>query len=149
MSKIDVSLKGVRKEYGSHVVVEEFSIDTSHGEIVCLLGPSGCGKTTTLRMVAGFISADGRLYLHRRRRRHKAPPYRRNTGMVFQAYALFPHRNVEQNIAFGLECRKLPTDVRRQRVGELLELIEMAHLRQGLPKEYREASSNELPLRAL
>lgn len=135
MSKIDVSLKSVRKEYGNHVVVDDFSIEMSHGEIVCLLGPSGCGKTTTLRMVAGFIQPTaGRIYIGGTDVTD-APPYRRNTGMVFQAYALFPHRTVEQNIAFGLECRKVSTDVRRQRVGELLELIEMPHLRHRLPRE--------------
>lgn len=135
MTEIDVSLKGVRKAYGAQVVIQDFSLDMSHGEIVCLLGPSGCGKTTMLRMVAGFVQPTAGHILVGGADVTAAPPYRRNTGMVFQAYALFPHLTVAQNIAFGLECRKLAPDVRRQRIETLLELIEMPHLRDRLPKQ--------------
>lgn len=135
MKNIDVSLKSVRKTYGDQVVVEDFSLDLAHGEIVCLLGPSGCGKTTTLRMVAGFIQPTGGHIFVGGRNVTDAPPYRRDTGMVFQSYALFPHMTVAQNIAFGLECRKMPAEARRQRVEEMLVLIEMSHLRDRLPKQ--------------
>lgn len=134
-AKVDVSLKGIRKTYGEHVAVDAFTLDMQHGEVVCLLGPSGCGKTTILRMVAGFIQpTDGRIFIDGKDIT-KAPPYRRNTGMVFQAYALFPHMTVAQNIAFGLECRRMPSDAKRKRVDQMLELIEMPHLRHRLPKE--------------
>lgn len=135
MTKFDVSLQGVRKSYGDVVVVQDFSLNLSHGEIVCLLGPSGCGKTTTLRMVAGFIQPSGGKIIVGGADVTQAPPYKRNTGMVFQAYALFPHLTVAQNVAFGIECRKLPADVKRQRVAELLDLIEMSHLHDRLPKQ--------------
>src|SRR5437016_5150135 len=135
MNDIDVSLQTVQKAYDDQLVVRDFSLDMPHGEIVCLLGPSGCGKTTTLRMVAGFIQPTaGRIFLGGREVTED-PPYRRNTGMVFQAYALFPHLTVAQNIAFGLECRKIPGDQRRQRVDEMLSLIEMSHLRDRQPRD--------------
>lgn len=134
-AKVDVSLKGIRKTYGDYVAVDDFSLDMHHGEIVCLLGPSGCGKTTTLRMVAGFIQPTGGGIFIDGRDITEAPPYRRNTGMVFQAYALFPHMSVAQNIAFGLDCRHMPGDAKRKRVDQMLELIEMTQLRHRLPKE--------------
>src|SRR5579875_3556548 len=93
------------------------------GELVALLGPSGCGKTTTLRMVAGFEApTQGRVVLGGRDVTDD-PPERRNCGMVFQHYALFPHLTVEQNVAFGLEMRRLPRSEVRRRVGEILERV--------------------------
>ncbi|MET4754480.1 ABC transporter ATP-binding protein [Bradyrhizobium sp. RT11b] len=135
MKDIVVSMKGIRKSYGNYVVVHDFSLDMIHGEIVCLLGPSGCGKTTTLRIVAGFIEPTGGRIIVNGKDVTDSPPYRRNTGMVFQAYALFPHMTVAQNVAFGLECRKMAAAARRQRVDEMLALIEMSHLRDRLPKQ--------------
>ena len=120
-----LTLTAVRKQFGQMVAVEGFDLDAERGEFVSFLGPSGCGKTTTLRMIAGFeqpssgsIVLDGTDITHR-------PPNRRNVGMVFQSYALFPNMNVADNIGFGLKVRKRPGDQIRKRVGELLELINL------------------------
>jgi putative spermidine/putrescine transport system ATP-binding protein len=118
-------LEGVQKRFGPSIAVEDFNLSAEKGEFVSFLGPSGCGKTTTLRMIAGFeqptqgsISVDGTDITHR-------PPNRRNVGMVFQSYALFPNMNVADNIGFGLRVRKRPKDQIRKRVDELLELINL------------------------
>src|SRR3954447_12046591 len=120
-------LTGIQKRFpgGASPAVEDFNLAAEKGEFVSFLGPSGCGKTTTLRMIAGFeqptsgtITVDGRDITHR-------PPNRRNVGMVFQSYALFPNMNVADNIGFGLRVRKRPKDQIRKRVDELLELINL------------------------
>src|SRR5918992_4098041 len=120
-----LELEGVRKAFGETVAVEGFDLGAEKGEFVSFLGPSGCGKTTTLRMIAGFelptagtIRIDGTDVTHR-------PPNRRNVGMVFQSYALFPNMTVSQNIGFGLRVRKKPADEIRKRVDELLALINL------------------------
>jgi putative spermidine/putrescine transport system ATP-binding protein len=120
-----LELTGIQKRFGTTVAVEDFNLAAEKGEFVSFLGPSGCGKTTTLRMIAGFevptegtISVDGKDITHR-------PPNRRNVGMVFQSYALFPNMSVADNIGFGLRVRKRPKDQIAQRVGELLELIHL------------------------
>jgi putative spermidine/putrescine transport system ATP-binding protein len=118
-----LELNGVQKYFGDFGAVEDFNLAAERGEFVSFLGPSGCGKTTTLRMIAGFerptagrIVVDGRDITDR-------PPNRRNVGMVFQAYALFPNMNVADNIGFGLKIRKRPRAEVRKRVEDLLELI--------------------------
>src|SRR5260221_457420 len=106
MARLDID--GLAKRYGDAYAVREVSLSVADGEFVVLLGPSGCGKTTTLRMVAGFIEPTaGRVSLAGTDIT-LLPPWKRNAGMVFQSYALFPHLTVAQNIAFGLEMRKLP-----------------------------------------
>src|SRR5258708_16740071 len=98
-----VELHDLAKSYGATVAVSGVSLDIAQGELVALLGPSGCGKTTTLRMIAGFIEATrGRVLIGGRDVTH-LPPYRRDTGMVFQGYALFPHMSVAEKRAFGPE----------------------------------------------
>jgi putative spermidine/putrescine transport system ATP-binding protein len=118
-------LSDVQKRFGEVVAVESFDLSAEKGEFVSFLGPSGCGKTTTLRMIAGFerptsgsISIDGRDITN-------VPPNRRNVGMVFQSYALFPNMTVADNIGFGLKVRKRPAADIKRRVGELLELINL------------------------
>jgi putative spermidine/putrescine transport system ATP-binding protein len=120
-----LELTSVRKEFGTVAAVEDFNLAAERGEFVSFLGPSGCGKTTTLRMIAGFeaptngtIVLDGKDITYR-------PPNRRNVGMVFQSYALFPNMNVADNIGFGLKVRKRPGDQIRKRVQELLELVHL------------------------
>jgi putative spermidine/putrescine transport system ATP-binding protein len=120
-----LELTEVRKQFGEFVAVEGFDLSAQAGEFVSFLGPSGCGKTTTLRMIAGFeqptsgrITIDGRDVT-------RVPPNRRNVGMVFQSYALFPNMTVAENIGFGLKVRKRPNEQIRKRVGELLELINL------------------------
>jgi putative spermidine/putrescine transport system ATP-binding protein len=120
-----LDLEGVQKQFGTTVAVEDFNLLAERGEFVSFLGPSGCGKTTTLRMIAGFelptvgtIRIDGTDVTNR-------PPNRRNVGMVFQSYALFPNMTVADNIGFGLRIkRRSKGDITKQ-VGELLELIHL------------------------
>ena len=103
-----LELEGLSKHFGPTVAVREVSLHVRDGEFVVLLGPSGCGKTTTLRMVAGFIAPTaGRVRLDGEDVTAR-PPWKRNAGMVFQSYALFPHLTVAENVAFGLEMRKVP-----------------------------------------
>jgi putative spermidine/putrescine transport system ATP-binding protein len=120
-----LELNGVQKKFAAVTAVEDFNLAAERGEFVSFLGPSGCGKTTTLRMIAGFelptagsISIDGADITYR-------PPNRRNVGMVFQSYALFPNMSVADNIGFGLKIRKRPKDQIKRRVAELLELIHL------------------------
>jgi len=120
-----LELTGIRKQFGETVAVQDFNLQAERGEFVSFLGPSGCGKTTTLRMIAGFeaptqgtITLDGADITNR-------PPNRRNIGMVFQSYALFPNMNVADNVGFGLKMRGRPRDQIKSRVAELLELIHL------------------------
>jgi putative spermidine/putrescine transport system ATP-binding protein len=118
-------LTDIQKRFGDTVAVADFNLAAERGEFVSFLGPSGCGKTTTLRMIAGFeqpttgsIQIDGRDVT-------RVSPNRRNVGMVFQSYALFPNMTVADNIGFGLKVRRRSADQVRKRVGELLELINL------------------------
>jgi putative spermidine/putrescine transport system ATP-binding protein len=120
-----LQLTDVQKQFGEFTAVENFNLDAERGEFVSFLGPSGCGKTTTLRMIAGFerptsgsIVVDGTDITYR-------PPNRRNVGMVFQSYALFPNMTVADNIGFGLRVQRAPKDKIRAKSKELLELIHL------------------------
>jgi putative spermidine/putrescine transport system ATP-binding protein len=120
-----LELTGIQKRFGQTYAVEDFNLAAEKGEFVSFLGPSGCGKTTTLRMIAGFeqptagtITINGTDITNR-------PPNRRNIGMVFQSYALFPNMTVADNIGFGLKVRKRPKDQVRARVAELLEIVNL------------------------
>jgi putative spermidine/putrescine transport system ATP-binding protein len=121
-----LELSGVRKEFaGGVVAVESFDLAAERGEFVSFLGPSGCGKTTTLRMIAGFERpTDGTIHIDGRDITN-TPPNRRNVGMVFQSYALFPNMTVAGNIAFGLNIQRRPADEIRTRIEELLRLIHL------------------------
>ncbi|HXV23074.1 MAG TPA: ABC transporter ATP-binding protein [Alphaproteobacteria bacterium] len=118
-----ITISRVVKYYGDVLAVNDVSLMVDEGEFVTLLGPSGCGKSTLLRMVAGFIEPNsGDILLHGKSV-VGVPPYRRNTSMVFQDYALFPHRTVAQNLAFGLRMRKMPRPDISARVTAMLELL--------------------------
>lgn len=120
-----LSISHVTKQFGETVVVDNFNLDVEKGEFVSFLGPSGCGKTTTLRMVAGFeIPTSGRIMLDGADITDKAPN-QRNVGMIFQSYALFPNMTVAQNIGFGLRVRRESEAVVKQRVEEMLSLINL------------------------
>ncbi|HLB62298.1 MAG TPA: ABC transporter ATP-binding protein [Actinomycetota bacterium] len=125
MPEIDVRLERVSKHFGDTIAVDDLSLDITEGEFFSLLGPSGCGKTTTLRMIGGFEEPTyGTVYLGGRDVTD-LPPYRRDVNTVFQSYALFPHLDVFENVAFGLRRRKVDKTEVTRRVGESLKLVEM------------------------
>jgi putative spermidine/putrescine transport system ATP-binding protein len=130
-----VELHKLGKRYGPVVAVADVSLSIDRGEVVCLLGPSGCGKTTTLKMVAGFVTPSAGRIVIQGTDVSATPAHKRDTGMVFQNYALFPHLSVEENIAFAPRNVGMKTPAIRQRVGELLELIQMTALAARLPRE--------------
>ncbi|MBM4423418.1 MAG: ABC transporter ATP-binding protein [Chloroflexi bacterium] len=120
-----LELENVRKEFNNSVAVENFNLKVERGEFVSFLGPSGCGKTTTLRMIAGFeLPTSGAITINGVDMTD-TPPNKRNVGMVFQAYALFPNMTVADNIGFGLKIAKRPADEIKKRVKEMLDLIHL------------------------
>jgi spermidine/putrescine transport system ATP-binding protein len=133
MTGRDLRLDAVTKTFGSFVAVDEVSLDVPSGSFFALLGPSGCGKTTTLRIVAGLERpTQGRVLLGDEDVTG-TPPYKRPVNTVFQSYALFPHLNVHENVAFGLRRRR-SAEVER-RVAEALELVELGHLARRKPAQ--------------
>ena len=120
-----LELSHLKKQFGAFAAVEDFMLSAEAGEFVSFLGPSGCGKTTTLRMIAGFEYPDSGSIKVDGREITDLPPNKRNVGMVFQAYALFPNMTVANNVGFGMRVKKRPKDAIRKRVAELLELINM------------------------
>jgi putative spermidine/putrescine transport system ATP-binding protein len=130
-----LQLTGLSKTYGDVHAVAGVDLDIAQGELVVLLGPSGCGKTTTLRMVAGFVApTSGEIRLDGRDITRQ-PPWKRNTGLVFQSYALFPHLSAAENIAFGLRMRKLPEPKVAARLAEILRLVRLEGFAERLPRE--------------
>jgi putative spermidine/putrescine transport system ATP-binding protein len=125
----------VTKRYGDVYAVRDFTLDVADGEFVVFLGPSGCGKTTTLRVVAGFAEPTSGAVRLGERDITSLPPWKRNAGLVFQSYALFPHLTVAQNIAFGLEMRKVQASEMSSRVAEVLRLVRLEHLGERLPRQ--------------
>jgi putative spermidine/putrescine transport system ATP-binding protein len=130
-----VSLQHVTKSYGDVVAVSDVTLTVEHGEFVALLGPSGCGKTTTLQMLAGFVEAtSGDISIDGKSMRG-IPPHKRNIGVVFQSYALFPHLTVAQNVAFGLKMRNVGAAEIAERVDRALRLVQLTGLDQRYPRE--------------
>ncbi|WP_029004423.1 ABC transporter ATP-binding protein [Azorhizobium doebereinerae] len=131
----EVVLNAIVKRYEHMVAVDHVSLSIGQGELVALLGPSGCGKTTTLRMVGGFVPVtEGRITVGGRDVTH-LPPHKRNMGFGFQNYALFPHMTVAQNVAFGLEMRKLSKADIAAKVRIALDRVRLGHLAERLPKQ--------------
>jgi len=125
MPEVDIRLDRVTKAFGETIAVDDLSLDIEEGEFFSMLGPSGCGKTTTLRMIGGFDDPTrGTIYLGGRDVTD-LPPYRRDVNTVFQSYALFPHFNVFENVAFGLRRRKVDRSEIERRVKESLELVDL------------------------
>ena len=130
-----IQLIDLTKRFGSHTAVDHISMDIPGGEFFSMLGPSGCGKTTTLRMIAGFEKPDaGRIMLNGRNMEHE-PPHKRPVNTVFQNYALFPHLNVFDNVAFGLKRGRLPKHEINKRTAEALELVMLADYGDRRPSE--------------
>jgi len=134
-----VELRNLTKRYGDLAVVDDVSLTIEHGRLVCLLGPSGCGKTTTLRLIAGFVEPSGgeirvgdQLMSSPAR---TVPPERRNMSMIFQSYALWPHMTVTQNVAYGLELRKVDRAIIRQKVAQILATTQLGALADRYPGE--------------
>ena len=136
----DIHLKKLTKSYGDHTAVAGIDLHIAEGEFFSLLGPSGCGKSTTLRMIAGFVQPSGGQILISADDVTDLPPEKRDIGIVFQNYAVFPHMNVADNIAFGLKLRKRPRDEIRKRVTDALRQVGLG----GYEERYqRELSGGE------
>ena len=131
-----LSLKNIDVSYdGKNKILEKLNLDINKGELVSLLGPSGCGKTTTLRVIAGFIEPVGGQFVIDGQDYTKVPVHKRNFGMVFQSYALFPHLTVYDNVAFGLKMRKESKENIKKLVDDILAIVDLTHLAKRYPKE--------------
>jgi iron(III) transport system ATP-binding protein len=134
-----LELSGLVKSYGALTVVKDLDLSVDKGKLVCLLGPSGCGKTTTLRLIAGFVPANGGEIRVGGQVVSSAettvPPEGRNMSMIFQSYALWPHMTVFQNVAYGLRLRKVPNDELRSRVRAILDVTKLTPLEHRYPGE--------------
>ncbi|WP_321943861.1 ABC transporter ATP-binding protein [Paraburkholderia tropica] len=131
----DLALSGLTRKYGESVAVDSLTLRINSGELIALLGPSGCGKSTTLRMIAGLIEPTSGDVLVGGRRITNVPAHKRNIGMLFQSYALFPHLTIADNIAFGLEMRSMDRAQRKEKVDDALALIKMSEYGKRYPSE--------------
>ena len=135
MSEFDLEFRNVSKTFGDVRAVDDVTLQVRRGEFLSLLGPSGCGKTTSLRLVAGFEQPTrGQIFLNAQPV-GGVPPYRRNVNTVFQHYALFPHMNVVDNVAFGLRMKRLAASQITQRVNRMLALVELPDVGNRLPHQ--------------
>jgi spermidine/putrescine transport system ATP-binding protein len=132
---VELDVRGLTKRYSPQVSVGPISFEVREGEFFSLLGPSGCGKTTTLRCIAGFETLSAGSISLCGVRLDDRPPHRRDVGLVFQNYALFPHLNVFDNVAFGLRLRRVPTVQTRERVGRMLELVGLPEMAGRFPSQ--------------
>ena len=135
MSMTDLELIGLTKTYGSGAAVDNLNLSVAAGELVAFLGPSGCGKTTTLRMVAGFVEPTGGTIRVQGRDITGLAPNKRDMGMVFQSYALFPHMTVARNIAFGLHARRVRRSEVAPRVAAALDLVGLSGMEDRYPRQ--------------
>ena len=135
MSDLVLQLKQINKYFGRSHVIKDVNIDFEKGHFVTFLGPSGCGTTTLLRMVAGFYEPDDGEILLNGKRIERIPPYSRNTAMVFQEYALFPHMNVFDNVSYGLRVKNRPKEEIERRVKEALDLMQLKGMEDRFPNQ--------------
>lgn len=127
MSSNSLKVAGLTRHFGPVVALDDFNLNVAKGELVALLGPSGCGKTTALRIIAGLEKSNsGSVTLNEKVITNDAA-HTRNMGMVFQAYSLFPHLNVAENVAFGLKMRKVSKSIREKKINSILELVGLDH----------------------
>src|SRR3954468_3923833 len=132
-SEADIRLERVTKRFGDAVAVDDLTLSIERGAFYALLGPSGCGKTTTLRMIGGFEDPTGGVVYLGGQAVTNLPPYKRDVNTVFQSYALFPHLNVERNVGFGLERKRIDKAEATRRVGEALEMVQLGPLAKRKP----------------
>jgi iron(III) transport system ATP-binding protein len=132
---VRVRFEDVTKKFGEVVAIDRVNLSINDGEFFTLLGPSGCGKTTALRILAGFYKPDRGAVYFDDEIVNDVPPFERNTGMVFQTYALWPHMNVFENVAYGLTLRRVPRDETRRRVTEALRLVGLEGFEERLPSQ--------------
>jgi len=130
----NISIRHALKKYGDNVIIPDMSLEIREGEFFTLLGPSGCGKTTLLRMIAGFNSIEGGDFYFNDRRINDLDPAKRNIGMVFQNYAIFPHMTVRKNVEFGLKNKKLPRDEITKRADKFMKLMHVDEYADRLPE---------------
>lgn len=129
-----IIINNVVKKYGDVTIIPGLSVDIRNGEFFTLLGPSGCGKTTLLRMIAGFNSIEGGEISFDDKVINNIPAHKRNIGMVFQNYAIFPHLTVRQNVEYGLKIRKVKKDIRNKKVDDILDVVKIAEYSDRLPE---------------
>jgi len=132
-NEYDVEFRGITKRFGDVAAVNNVSLQVRKGEFLSLLGPSGCGKTTSLRMIAGFEQPDEGELLIGGKDAVGTPPYKRDVNTVFQSYALFPHKSIIDNVAFGLKQRGMGKSERRAKANEALELVQLSHRADARP----------------
>src|SRR6266480_3689429 len=130
-----VSIQNLTKKFGDTAVLKNISLGVHEQELFFLLGPSGCGKTTLLRLIAGFYQPDGGQLFFGDKPMSGVPPHRRNAGMVFQNYALWPHMTVAENVAYGLEVRAVSATEKKQRVAETLAIVQMEKYADRAPNQ--------------
>ena len=131
---VNIKIRDAVKKYGDNTIISDLSLDIKKGEFFTLLGPSGCGKTTLLRMIAGFNSIEGGDFYFGENRINDMDPAKRNIGMVFQNYAIFPNMTVEKNVAYGLKNRKLPKDEIKAKTDQFLKLMKIDEYRDRMPE---------------
>lgn len=132
---VDVLINNVTKRYGDFTAIEDMSFKINKGEFFTLLGPSGCGKTTLLRMIAGFNTIEGGDILFDTTNINKLPAHKRDIGMVFQNYAIFPHLSTYDNVAYGLKARKVPKEEAHKRIMDALKVVQIEQLKDRMPHE--------------
>ena len=131
---VNIKIENAQKRYGDNIIIENLSLDIKQGEFFTLLGPSGCGKTTLLRMIAGFNSIEHGNFYFNEKRINDLDPAKRNIGMVFQNYAIFPHLTVEQNVEFGLKNRKISKEEMKTETEKFLKLMQIDEYRDRMPE---------------
>ena len=131
---VSIGIDNVVKKYGDMTIIPDLSVHIKNGEFFTLLGPSGCGKTTLLRMIAGFNSIEGGTIKFDDTVINDIPAQKRNIGMVFQSYAIFPHLTVRQNVEYGLKIRKMPKDEMKKKVDEILKVVKIEEYQDRLPE---------------
>lgn len=131
---VSIKVDKVVKKFGENVIIPNMSVEIKNGEFFTLLGPSGCGKTTLLRMIAGFNSIEGGKIYFGEKCINDIPAHKRNIGMVFQSYAIFPHMNVRENVEYGLKLRNTPKIELKEKVDKILDVVKITEYQDRLPE---------------